>query len=281
MQNNLPFTKMHGTGNDYIFLDAITHNAPEHAESLAVTMSNRHTGIGADGLIIIHPSNSADARMQMFNADGSEAEMCGNGLRCIGKYLYDHNICTKENMTIETARGNLQLHLIVKNKKVDSVQVNMGKPIFDPMKIPTTLTGHPPANVILPGFEEIVVTILSMGNPHCVLFIDELNDELVASLGSQIEQHSAFPNRTNVCFAKVISSSEIQLRVWERGCGETLACGTGACATVVAAVLTRRADRSITCNMPGGTLNIHWQDGGNVLLTGNAVEVFQGNWFCL
>ena len=278
MQNKLPFTKMHGIGNDYIFLDAITHTAPKHPVQLAVAMSHRHTGIGADGLIIIHPSKIADARMQMFNADGSEAEMCGNGLRCVGKYLYDHQICSKEILTIETACGILNLQLFVEKNHVNQVRINMGRPIFDSEKIPTTLEGTPLVDVMLSGIEDYPATILSMGNPHCVLFVDDLSDELINSLGPAIEQHSAFPNRTNVGFAKIISSSEIQLRVWERGSGETLACGTGACAAVVAAILMKGVDCSITCHMPGGLLQIEWKEGSDVQLTGEAVEVFQGYW---
>ncbi|VAX40241.1 Diaminopimelate epimerase [hydrothermal vent metagenome] len=282
MQKKLPFTKMHGTGNDYIFLDTITHDIPSNADQLAIAMSDRHTGIGADGLILIHPSSVADARMQMFNADGSEAEMCGNGLRCVGKYLFDHNICRQKSLKIETLRGILNLSLVVEKNKVNEVCINMGKPIFDPAKIPTTLEGSPPVNVKLfdgEGFcDEILVTTLSMGNPHCVLFVEEFNDELVTSLGSKIEHHPAFPNRVNVGFAKIESPSQMQLRLWERGCGETLACGTGACAAVVAAVLTRRASRTVTCHMSGGTLQIEWKEGGDVFLTGDVVEVFQGNW---
>ncbi len=269
---------MHGTGNDYIFIDAITNSAPEHAAQLAIVMSNRHTGIGSDGLIIIHPSNIADARMQMFNADGSEAEMCGNGLRCVGKYLFDHNINRKEDLTIETASGILNLHLIVENEDVNKVRINMGKPIFDAEKIPTSLEGYPPIEVTLPGIEDQTVTTLSMGNPHCVLFVDDLSDDLVETLGPKIEHHPLFPHRVNVGFAKIISSSKMHLRVWERGSGETLACGTGACAAVVAAVLTHRTDCSVTCHMPGGVLDIEWQGRDDVYLTGEAVEVFQGNW---
>jgi len=285
------FTKMHGAGNDYIYVDCFSQPVPGDLPELARAVSNRHSGIGGDGLILICPSEKADARMQMFNADGSEAEMCGNGVRCVAKYLFDHGIASREHLRIETGKGVQELQLFVTGGKVDRVRVNMGEPILQAADIPTTLPGDPPVNVSLeinPGEpvglthrsspRSLHVTCISMGNPHCITFVDELSDDLVRNVGPLIEHHTAFPNRANVEFVKVLSEGEVSMRVWERGSGETQACGSGAAAVVVAAVLTGRTERSIRCHLPGGDLELEWAESGDVFLTGPAVEIFSGEW---
>ena len=289
------FTKMHGAGNDYIYVDGFTQPAPREPAALARAMSDRHTGVGGDGLILILPSDVADARMRMFNADGSEAEMCGNGIRCVAKYVYDNWIARQPGLKIETARGVLSLDLHTNRGRVEQVRVNMGRPILKAAEIPTRLTGEPPVEVelVVPGGggslresrvcsrseqTTLKATCVSMGNPHCVLFVDGLSDEMVRGLGPQIERHAAFPARTNVEFAQVVSPRELRMRVWERGAGETLACGTGACAAVVAGVLSGRTERRVACQLPGGHLDVEWAASGDVFLTGPAVEVFSGEW---
>ncbi|MCH7988586.1 MAG: diaminopimelate epimerase [Planctomycetes bacterium] len=285
------FVKMHGAGNDYVYVDCFSQSVPKNLSALAREMSDRHTGIGADGLILILPSEQADARMRMFNADGSEAEMCGNGIRCVAKYLYDHAIVQKEQLKIETGRGVQELQLYPVGGTVDRVRVNMGPPILNAAEIPTTLPGDPPVNVLLelnPGkrgasapcdaLSSLNVTCVSMGNPHCVTFVEQLSDELVQTVGPLIERHSAFPNRVNVEFVQVNSPQDVSIRVWERGTGETLACGSGASAVVVAGTLTGRTERRITCRLRGGELELEWSASGDVFLTGPAVEVFSGEW---
>jgi diaminopimelate epimerase len=273
------FTKMHGAGNDYVYVDCFDERLPADVPALARAISDRHTGVGADGLIAIEPSAVADARMRMWNADGSHAEMCGNGIRCVAKYLYDHGIARREELAVETGRGVLTLRLFVEAGHVARVRVNMGRPIFEPSQIPTTLPGSPPTEVPLElGGRTVPVTCLSMGNPHCVVFVDELTDEWVHGWGPQIERHPAFPNRVNVGFAQLLSPTELRLRVWERGSGETQACGTGACAAAVAGAQTGRCERQVTCRLPGGDLELEWAASGEVYLTGPAVEVFSGEW---
>lgn len=280
------FTKMHGAGNDYIYVSCFDQPCPENVPELARAVSDRHRGIGADGLILICPSEVADARMRMWNADGSEAEMCGNGIRCVAKYVYERGIARRNELCIETGRGILSLQLEVKSGRVERVRVNMGQPILDASAIPTRLTGSPPMNVPLKlrvdaAHSEIPsphVTCISMGNPHCVLFVDELTDATVNNFGPTIELHSSFPQRVNVEFAQVLSRREVRVRVWERGSGETLACGTGACAVAVAGVLTNRLDRAVLAHLPGGDLELEWAKDGDVFLTGPAVEVFSGEW---
>jgi diaminopimelate epimerase len=274
------FTKMHGAGNDYVYVDCFRERVPRDVPAFAVAVSDRHRGIGADGLILIRPSELADARMQMFNADGSEAEMCGNGIRCVGKYLYDHGHVKKQQLGIETGGRIVDLELVISAGKVEAVRVDMGLPILDSAEIPTTLAGNPPLSVplLLTNGRTCEVTSVSMGNPHCVLFTTDLSDELVRGLGPLIENHAAFPQRTNVEFVRVISATELEIRVWERGSGETQACGSGACAAVVAAVLQGLTDQSVNCRLPGGLLDVHWSSGGNVFLSGPATEVFSGDW---
>jgi diaminopimelate epimerase len=274
------FTKMHGAGNDYVYVDCFRQPVPDDPPGLSRRISDRHFGIGSDGLILICPSDKADARMRMFNADGSEAEMCGNGIRCVAKFLYDHGIAQKQVLTVETARGVLTLNLEVHGGAVQQVRVDMGEPIFEAARIPTTLPGNPPIEVPLTlGERTFGVTCVSMGNPHCITFVDALNDALVHGIGPRIENHPAFPRRTNAEFVQVRGPQEVTVRVWERGSGETLACGTGACAVAVAAVLTGRTQRRLLAHLPGGDLRLNWSETDNhVYLTGPAVEVFSGEW---
>jgi len=281
----MQFTKMHGAGNDYIYVDCFAHETPENPTSLSVAIANRNTGVGGDGLILIRPSDVADARMQMFNADGTEAEMCGNGIRCVAKYVYDHGICQKNRLNIETGAGILALDVEVENGKVQQVRVDMGEPILLAAEVPTTLAGNPESGdqvVDVPlsvDGQPFNVTCVSMGNPHCVIFVDKATDELVRGVGPKIENDPRFPARVNVEFVEVISPNEVRQRTWERGSGETLACGTGASAVCVAGVLTGRTKRKITNHLLGGTLLLEWDEETNhVFKTGPATEVFSGTW---
>lgn len=270
---------MHGAGNDYVYVNCFDERPPQDPAATAIAVSDRHKGIGADGLILICPSERADARMRMFNADGSEAEMCGNGVRCVAKYVYDHAICSKEQLRIETGNGVLDLQLEIENGRAERIRVNMGRPILTSAEIPTTLLGDPPVRASLPlGDRELEVTCVSMGNPHCITFVDELTDDLVHGIGPQVEVHSAFPQRINAEFIRVISPTEIEMRVWERGSGETQACGTGACASLVAGVLTGLTERKVLCHLLGGDLELEWAASDEVFMTGPAAEVFQGEW---
>jgi diaminopimelate epimerase len=272
------FTKMQGAGNDYIYVDCFRYKPPADPAASARKISDRHFGVGGDGLILICPSERADARMRMFNADGSEAEMCGNGVRCVAKYVYDHGIAKKPTLRIETGRGVLTLELETAGDKVKQVRVDMGEPILEAGKIPTTLPGNPPKDVPLPAFD-LRVTCVSMGNPHCVAFVKEITDALVLGFGPKVEVDPAFPRRTNVEFVKVDRPDDVTVRVWERGSGETLACGTGSCAVAVAGAVTGRTERRLTVRLPGGALQLYWSEKDNhVYMTGPAVEVFSGDW---
>jgi diaminopimelate epimerase len=279
------FTKMHGIGNDYVYVNCFEERLPADPSALSVRISDRHFGVGSDGLILIGPSEQADARMRMFNADGSESEMCGNGLRCVAKYVYDHGIARKPRLAIETGRGVLTVDLEVKNDKVSRARVNMGEPILEAAKIPTTLPGDPPINARLEvDGESYQVTCVSMGNPHAVVYVPDAyfatgKGDLVERYGPQIETHPAFPRRVNVHFVRVHSPSEVTMRTWERGSGITLACGTGACAVCVAGVLTGRSGRKVLAHLPGGDLELEWSEADNhVYKTGPATEVFSGVW---
>ncbi len=272
------FTKMQGCGNDYVYIDCFAQKPPMQPAVLAQKIANRHFGVGGDGLILICPSEKADARMIMFNADGSEAEMCGNGIRCVAKYAYDHGIATKPTLTIETVRGLLTLDVTVRGGKVEQVRVDMGEPILDAAQIPTTLPGNPPIDVQLPGFH-LKATCVSMGNPHCVIFVDAITQEHVHGIGPRIETAAIFPRKVNVEFVKVNRPDDLAMRVWERGSGETLACGTGASAVCVAGVLAGRSQRNVTIHLLGGDLQLLWSEADNhVYMTGPAVEVFSGEW---
>jgi diaminopimelate epimerase len=274
------FTKMQGCGNDYVYVDCFRQPMPHDPAGLSRAISDRHFGVGADGLILICPSDKADARMRMFNADGSEAEMCGNGVRCVAKYVYDHGLVRKPTLTVETGRGVLTLDLEVSGGGVRQGRVDMGEPILESSRIPTTLPGDPPRDAPLDvAGRPLRVTCVSMGNPHCITFVDAVTDDLVLGVGPQVERHPAFPRRTNAEFVRVNRPDDVTVRVWERGSGETLACGTGACAVTVAGALTGRTGRRLTAHLPGGDLQLFWSEGDNrVYMTGPAVEVFSGEW---
>ena len=279
------FTKMHGAGNDYVYVDCFAQPEPRDVAELARRISHRRFGVGADGLILICPSERADAEMRMFNADGSPAEMCGNGIRCVAKYLYDHDIRRNETLTIESAGRILTLELKTAHGVVEQVRVDMGEPILIPEQIPTTLRSpvgpqEPVVDVPLAvAGNEVRVTCVSMGNPHCVAFVEEPSDELVLGVGPQIEVDAHFPNRANVEFVKLLTGRELRQRTWERGSGETLACGTGASAVCVAGVLSGRTGRDVLIHLSGGDLEINWSGENNhVYMTGPAVEVFTGDW---
>jgi len=265
MTKTVSFTKMHGTGNDYIYVNTMEY-ALENPEELARQWSVPHTGIGADGLVLIGKSVNADFKMRIFNADGSEAMMCGNASRCIGKYVYDKGLTDKTTITLETLSGVKVLKLKVENKEVTEVTVDMGKPIYKDIYLDLNINGH-----IFKGTE------ISMGNPHFVTFVDDIDSIDLPVIGSLIENHFHFPDRTNVEFVQVLSPDELRMRVWERGSGITMACGTGACATLVAASLTGYSGRSAKVIMDGGPLTIDWDKvSGSVFMTGGAVKVFEG-----
>jgi diaminopimelate epimerase len=279
------FTKMHGAGNDYIYVDCFAQPIPADVPELARRISDRRFGVGSDGLILICPSERADAEMRMYNADGSYSEMCGNGIRCVAKYVYDHGIKRADTLKIESAGRVLSLDLEHENGQVDRVRVDMGEPILIPEQIPTTLRSadglnRPVIDVPLAiGEYRFDVTAVSMGNPHCVVFVEKATDQWVLGLGPKVEVDSHFPKRVNVEFVEVISRKELRQRTWERGSGETFACGTGACAVCVAGVLTGRTDRSVTIHLLGGDLELEWRESNNhVYKTGPAAEVFSGEW---
>lgn len=281
---------MHGLGNDYIYIDCMDGtfggddssiiNDDARLENISVRLSNRHTGIGGDGIIMILPSEIADFRMRMFNADGSEGRMCGNATRCIGKYVYDNRLTSNKKLTLETASGVKYLSLVTDaDDKVSSVTVDMGEPDFEPSTIPVVAHGNGNVNIpaTLSSGKEVKITAVSMGNPHGVVFVDNLAEADVHGTGAELETHAMWPDRANIEFAEVKSLSEIVMRVWERGSGETMACGTGACATAVAAALTGRASREVTIKLLGGNLQIRWDDATNhVFMTGPATLVFTG-----
>lgn len=275
----MKFTKMQGAGNDYIYINGF-EAIPPHLSSLAVKMSDRHFGVGSDGLVMIVPSKTCDFGMRMFNADGTEAEMCGNAARCVGKYLYDHGMTDKTELTLETLAGVKRIYLTVAHGRVTSVKVDMGEPRLLPGDLPVLLPGD---RVVAQPIEvcghRFSMTCVSMGNPHAVIFLDDLQAYDLHAIGRAIEHHELFPRRTNVEFVKVLAPDVLQMRVWERGAGETLACGTGACASLVAAVLNDRSRRAVTLRLVGGDLQIEWDETSNhVFMTGDAVTVFEGTW---
>ena len=273
----IKFTKMHGLGNDYVYMDAI-HQHIEDESTLAQFVSNRHFGIGSDGLILICKSEKADFKMRMFNSDGSEAEMCGNGIRCVGKFVYDKGLTQKTEVTIETLAGIKTLQLNVKNGKVETVKVDMGEPILEPKEIPEISEEKPVKNLKLKAEDkEFVFTCVSMGNPHAITIVDNTKEFDVEKYGKVLEVNKAFPNKTNVEFIEIVDKNNIKMRVCERGAGETLACGTGACASVVACVLNNLTERNVNVELLGGKLEIEWNKNDNhVYMTGPAVTVFEG-----
>ncbi|MDC1142908.1 diaminopimelate epimerase [Planctomycetota bacterium] len=280
---NIPFVKMEGIGNDYVYIDA-RKQTPRGLKKLAQKMSDRHFGVGSDGLILIRKSRvkAAKHRMQMFNADGSESEMCGNGLRCVAKYLFDRKLERKPEFPIETGAGVLHVKVTAKNGLATKVQINMGEPILERAKIPMSgkKTGEAIGESIKVGGKNYKFSAVSMGNPHCIIFVNKpASDELVHTVGPVIENHKLFPNRTNVEFVYRESETVLHQRTWERGAGETLACGTGASAVAVAAHLNGVAGRKVKIKLLGGDLTMHWNKADNcVYMTGPAREVFSGVW---
>jgi len=276
----MKFTKMHGAGNDYVYVDGFESSVSNPAE-VARKVSDRHFGIGSDGLIMILPSQHAELRMRMFNADGSEAEMCGNGIRCVAKYAYDHGLVNQRKITIETGAGLLTVEMFPgDDERIDRVKVNMGKPGLTRGDIPMTGPAEQTAqNIPLEiNDRQFHVTCVSMGNPHCVIFIeDDVARFPVEKYGPLIEKHPWFPQRINVEFVQQLSRTEVIQRTWERGAGETLACGTGASAVTVAGVVTGRTERIILNHLRGGDLELEWNEDGCIYKTGPAVEVFSGD----
>jgi diaminopimelate epimerase len=279
------FTKMHGISNDYVYVNGFAEQVADPTR-LAIAVSDRHTGIGSDGLILILPSDKADVRMRMFNIDGSEGEMCGNGVRCVAKYAFDHGLTKNNPMKVETGRGVLSLALQTKNGKVEQVTVNMDQPILDLPSIPVDrdklVAGQREHEFRLSmdqGNDLVDATFVSMGNPHSVTFTPDVKSLDLARIGPPMEHHKAFPRRANIHWAQVVSRDEVIMRTWERGSGITWACGTGACAVCVAGVLTGRTNRKILAHLPGGDLTLEWRESdNNVYMTGPATEVFSGEW---
>jgi diaminopimelate epimerase len=274
------FTKMHGIGNDYVYIDGFKQRV-EDPKRLAVAVSDRHFGIGSDGLILILPSDKADVRMRMFNADGSEGEMCGNGIRCVAKYAYDHGLAKVNPMKVETGAGVLALELDIVENKVHRVRVDMGEPRLAPADIPATVEGADRIlnrPMTLDG-REYLMTCVGMGNPHAVFFVDDTDEIELERLGPKVELHPMFPRRTNVHFVEMNNRGEVTMKTWERGSGATLACGTGAAAVCVAGVLIGETERRIRAHLPGGDLELEWSEADNhVYMTGPAAEVFSGDW---
>ena len=277
----MEFTKMHGLGNDFV-VAAKYQDVPKDVSKLAIDICHRNFGVGADGLVFILPSNTADIRMRIFNADGSEAEQCGNAIRCVAMYVYDHNLVKKNALSVETLAGIQQVKLQVEEDKdkASKVEVDMGEPILKGELVPTTFQDDVVLNkpIEIDGMT-FHFTAVSMGNPHAVIYVENAADFDVEKWGPKIETHLLFPKKTNVEFVTVKSDKELEMRVWERGVGQTLACGTGACATGVASVLTGQSSRDVTVHLKGGDLRVVWNDEDNkVYMTGEAKEVFTGIW---
>ena len=273
----MKFTKMHGIGNDYIYVDC-TKEVLQNPEATARLVSDRHKGIGSDGLILIKSSDCADFEMAMYNADGSYGEMCGNGIRCVAKYVYDNKLTDKTDLSVISGGAIKHLKLTVADGKVSQVRVNMGQPTLEPSKIPVIGTGKSlVAEPIRVAGQMYAMTCVSMGNPHAVVFMDDVKNLKIQEIGPRFENHRQFPERINTEFVRVIDRKNLEMRVWERGSGETLACGTGACAAAVAAVLNGYADREVVVYLLGGDLHICWSEEDNcVYMTGPAATVFQG-----
>ena len=275
----MKFTKMHGIGNDFVVVNALVEPLEETVlPSLSQRVNDRKFGIGGDGLILVLPSKQADYKMRMFNPDGSEAEMCGNGIRCFAKFVYDHKLNPETQLKVETMAGIKVLKLMARAGKIESVRVDMGAPILQRSKIPMRGDDEGPVigEVLKAEGQKFEITAVSMGNPHVVIFDDNPDSVPLARYGPAIENHKSFPQRTNVHFVQVCSASEIIMRTWERGAGITQACGTGACACVVAAVLNKKTGRNVLVHLPGGDLRVEWTGDDRVLMTGPAEEVFQG-----
>ncbi|MCI8320466.1 MAG: diaminopimelate epimerase [Dorea sp.] len=274
------FTKMQGLGNDYVYVNCFKEHIENPAET-ARRVSDRHFGIGSDGLIMINPSEKADFEMEMYNADGSRGEMCGNGIRCVAKYVYDYGLTDKTSISIETLGGIKYLDLTVKDGRTELVRVNMGEPELSPKLIPIVPEKADDETVIdaplLAGGKEYRITGVSMGNPHAVVYVDDVEGLEIETIGPEFENHERFPNRMNTEFVKVLDRSTVRMRVWERGSGETLACGTGACAAAVACILNGLTENTVTVKLTGGELKIEWDREENlVYMTGPAAVVFDG-----
>ena len=273
----MKFTKMEGLGNDYIYVNCFQEKV-EQPQRLAVQYSDRHFGIGSDGLILIMPSEIADFRMDMYNSDGSQAEMCGNGIRCVGKYVYDYGLTQKTQITVETLAGIKTLNLHVEQGKVKLVTVDMGSPILQSSLIPVVSEKPEVVNEpITVAGTAYHVTCVSMGNPHAVVFVDNVKELPLETIGPEFEHHAWFPRRINTEFVEVLNPHEVNMRVWERGAGETLACGTGACASTVACILNHKTENDIILHLVGGDLKVQWEQAANrILMTGPATVVFDG-----
>lgn len=274
----IKFYKMHGLGNDYIYIDCFSESI-ENPSGLAVKLSDRHFGVGSDGLILIKPSDVADCFMDMYNADGSRGKMCGNGIRCVARYLYDQGMVENASISIETLSGIKHLKLNIRLGKLEDITVDMGEPVLLPENIPVRWNDSAPmiAAALMIGDRQLEITCVSMGNPHAVIFVDDVDLAPVEEIGRLIGNHPMFPEQTNVEFIEVIDRHTVKMRVWERGSGETLACGTGACACAVAGVLNNKTERSVLVRLRGGDLKIDWQEKtGTVHMTGPATRVFFG-----
>lgn len=273
----MKFTKMEGLGNDYIYVNCFQEKV-EQPQKLAIQYSDRHFGIGSDGLILIMPSEVADFRMDMYNSDGSQAEMCGNGIRCVGKYVYDYGLTQKTQITVETLAGIKTLNLHVEQGKVKLVTVDMGNPILQSSLIPVVSEKPEVVNEpITVAGTAYHVTCVSMGNPHAVVFVDNVKELPLETIGPEFEHHAWFPRRINTEFVEVLNPHEVNMRVWERGAGETLACGTGACASAVACILNHKTENEITLHLVGGDLKVQWErDTNRIFMTGPATVVFDG-----
>ncbi|MFQ5490902.1 MAG: diaminopimelate epimerase [Phycisphaerae bacterium] len=274
----MTFTKMHGLGNDYVVVECFTQRVEPSAEMVRA-LEDRHTGIGSDGLILIRPSESADVRMEMYNADGSRGRMCGNGIRCVGKFAYERGLAKVNPMRVETDAGVRELRLVVEDGWVSRVRVDMGVPSLRPGDLPCRLEGdriveHP---MTIAG-QPFAVTCVSMGNPHAVIFVDDLEAVDLCRAGPAGERSPEYPERVNVQFVQVVSRTHLRVRTWERGSGPTQACGTGACAVCVAGAVTGRSEREVTVTVPGGDLAVRWADDDHVYMIGPAGEVFSGEW---
>ena len=271
------FTKMHGLGNDYVYIDCTKIGEIQNASELAKKVSDRHFGIGSDGLILICKSDGCDFKMKMFNYDGSQAQMCGNGIRCVGKYVYDNGLTTKTHLTIETLAGVKLLNLNVVNGKVKSVEVDMGEPILEPEKIPVISEENPVKNLNLKALDrEFKFTCVSMGNPHAITFVDDIENFEVEKYGKILEVDKHFPEKANIEFIQIEDRNNIKMRVWERGTGETFACGTGSCAVCVASYINGYTDRNVTVKLLGGNLKIDWKQNNHIYMEGPATTVFKG-----
>lgn len=273
----MKFVKMHGLGNDFAVVAEFSH-VPADIATRAIAVCDRHFGVGADGLVLILPSDVADVQMRIFNADGTEPEQCGNAVRCVGKYAYDYGLVTSDTITVETRAGLQRLRLFLAEGRVASVEVDMGAPILQGLAVPTTVDAEPVREhpVAITG-ASYSITAVSMGNPHAVIFVDDLEQVPLHQHGPELETHALFPRKTNVEFVEVHSRTEVTMHVWERGVGETLACGSGACAVGVAGVLTGRTDRRVLVHLKGGDLQIDWREAdGRVYMTGPAVVVYEG-----